>query len=276
MNILDEISFIDIENTSQLLMHYDGIAALFLESFDKELNCDLWKWAYLDNPFGEPLVSIAIHDNKIIGHYAVIPMNLENSSSSMLGFLSMTTMVAVDYRKHRLFQLLAERVYKKIESLNEPAIVFGFPNDNSVPGFKKRLGWTVSEEYKVITLQADMIDLAVIQLNQHIDSSSFTLNLSQEKVCNWRTSKPNQTWSYDKNIGLKALDDGFDVMHLSTAPSLNLAKSMSSINLILPVSEEFLANSGCEVAFAYRFGYRTFNTSSEPKIFVQMSMSDIF
>ncbi len=276
MNINSEISIVDIDTVSGLIGYYDKISVLFFESFGKQLDKKLWEWAYINNPFGNPLVSLAIHDGKVVGHYAVVPMNLENKTESIRGFLSMTTMVAVDFRKHKLFQLLAERVFSKINALNEPALVFGFPNDNSAPGFKKRLGWEISEEYKVVTLQANMLSDAVQLLEEYVGSNSLTLNLEKDEVCKWRANKPNQVWSYDNGIGLKSIGEGFDVMHLSSPADLMNVKFESTCNMVLPVSDEFISNSDCEISFSYRFGYRIFNMQSQPKIFVQMSMSDIF
>ena len=275
MNIEDEIKLVNISNKKELLKYYSGISELFEESFNVSLNKDLWDWAYINNPFGEPLVSIAIADDKVVGHYAVVPMNLESESSDLLGFLSMTTMVAVDYRRHKLFQRLAESVYDRIEKLSLPAIVFGFPNDNSAPGFIKRLGWKVSEEYKVISLKPQQFDSVASFLTNDLCGEFYTLNLENDAVKNWRTSKPNQEWDYSNGYGLKKIESGFDLMHISGADSFKRSKVSTPVNMLLRVTDE-LAIPDIEVSFPYRFGYRLFNLDSEPKLFVQMSMSDIF
>lgn len=276
MSIKAEISIVDLKTKSDLIQYYDGIASLFHESFGKPLDKELWRWAYLDNPFGDPIVSIAVADNKVVGHYAVVPMDLECSTSLMHGYLSMTTMVATEFRRHKLFQLLAERVYKAIEDANEPAVVFGFPNDNSTPGFKKRLGWSISEDYKVVTLNSDRVESAAALLQKRINKSSLTLNLERDDVRKWRTNKPNQSWLYEDGIGLKSIGDSLDIMHLSKPENIKLAALANSINMVLPVTDDFINDSGCSIAFPYRFGYRTFNTDIEPEFFVQMSMSDVF
>jgi hypothetical protein len=275
MNIDDEIELIYINGREQLLTYYDGISNLFSESFDKPLDKALWFWAYIDNPFGEPLVSVALHRGRLVGHYAVIPMNLENSSDKLSGFLSMTTMVSVDFRKNKLFQRLAEIVYERINDLGMPSIVFGFPNNNSAPGFTKRLGWTICENYKVVSIKPHQVTEVVLLFDQLLDRDPYTLNLENYDIKKWRTSKPNQSWSYNAGLGLKSIGNEFDLMHITNAQELKKIEPSSVINMILPVNSD-LNLDDIEISFPYRFGYLLFNTTKEPNLLVQMSLSDIF
>lgn len=276
MSIDTNVELININTLDELLKYYPGISELFLESFGKPLDKELWEWAYLENPFGEPLVSVALSNDKVVGHYAVIPMILENESNSISGYLSMTTMVAVDYRRDRLFQRLAEMVYERIEKTNLPSIVFGFPNDNSAPGFIKRLGWTISEDYKVVSIKPEQLNKVSEIIKGKIDENCFTLNMNNSKVCNWRTNKPSQSWVYEQNIGIKAVGEELDLMHISDMKKLNSTKYTNVINMILPLEDNSPLSDEIKVSFPYRFGYRVFNTTNIPNIFVQMSMSDIF
>ncbi|WP_244153216.1 GNAT family N-acetyltransferase [Shewanella morhuae] len=267
---------IDVMHKDELINYYDAIAELFLESFDKNLSKELWQWAYLDNPFGEPLVSMAFDGKKLIGHYAVVPMNLESENESVLGFLSMTTMVGINYRKHGLFQKLAERVYNLINAFNQPAIVFGFPNESSTPGFIKRLQWIVSDKYRVIQISKSSVYFVAEKITRIKTVDSLTLNMEKTNIKYWRTNKPNQQWNYINGLGVKPLDGIADIMHLGERGNLHNLALEQSYNIILPIQENDILPEGVITAFPYRFGYRTFNMSTAPKIFVQMSMSDIF
>ena len=275
MNINQDIDLINIESRKELLEYYDGISNLFLESFGKPLDRKLWNWAYLENPFGQPKVAIALHKGIIIGHYAVIPMDLDSQEHRLSGYLSMTTMVAAEFRKLRLFQRLADMVYERIQQTKCSSIVFGFPNDNSAPGFKKRLGWTISDAYKVVSVKPCEISAVVDVIEKHLTENCFSLDMNQESTREWRTSKPNQTWSYNNKIGTKEIDSKLDLMHIADAEQLKLLDSNKSVNMILPIEESSMLKD-IDVSFDYRFGYRTFNCEIEPRLFVQMSMSDIF
>ncbi|GAA0789688.1 MULTISPECIES: GNAT family N-acetyltransferase [Pseudomonadati] len=271
-----DFKIVDVTDKDELINYYDAIAELFLESFEKPLSKELWQWAYLDNPFGDPIVSMAFDGKKLIGHYAVVPMNLESESGSILGFLSMTTMVGVNYRKHGLFQELAERVYDYIQAFNQPAMVFGFPNENSTPGFIRRLQWVISDEYRVMQITKPSIDFASEKLARVKTADSLTLNMEKQDIRYWRTHKPNQKWNYINGLGVKSLEGVADIMHLGAGGSLHDLSFEQDYNIILPIQEDDMLPEGVNTSFSYRFGYRTFNLATAPNIFVQMSMSDIF
>ncbi|MCL1141727.1 GNAT family N-acetyltransferase [Shewanella gaetbuli] len=267
---------VDVTTKDELSNYYDAIAELFLESFEKPLSKSLWQWAYIDNPFGDPIVSMAFDGEKLIGHYAVVPMNLESENESILGFLSMTTMVGVDYRKHGLFQELAERVYEVINAFNQPAMVFGFPNENSTPGFIRRLQWVISDEYRVMQVTPLSMDFAIEKLKSVNTTGALTLNMENPDVQYWRTHKPSQEWNYINGLGVKPFDDIADIMHIGLKGRLQDLSKGQNYNIILPIQDDESLPEGVTTSFGYRFGYRTFNMTNEPNIFVQMSMSDIF
>ncbi|WP_060983191.1 GNAT family N-acetyltransferase [Vibrio splendidus] len=277
MSIDDSIQIIDIDDSNGLSVYFDSIAELFLESFGKSLDKKLWEWAYLHNPSGEPLVSLAISHNKVIGHYAVIPCVLTNSKSTIQGYLSMTTMVSSSYRRHRLFQTLAERVFDRIKSRSCPSVVFGFPNNNSAPGFKKRLGWTVDENYKVIVLTQSIQEFWRNRVLEESFDDKFTLKL-EGKIKEWRTNKPNQQWAIDQGVGLKYMNNESDLMYVETPSFISELNTHNKTYAILPIPDSKEAELNCEIAFTYRFGYRLFNCEAieQPDFFVQMCMSDVF
>ncbi len=277
MSTSDEIVYLDIDNRDSLLPYYESISRLFSECFGKGLDRKLWDWAYIDNPSGEPLVSIAVCNGNVIGHYAVIPMPLENADHKIQGYLSMTTMVSSAFRRHSLFQILANRVFERIGATDKPAVVFGFPNDNSAPGFRKRLGWTISEDYKVV----EMPKQALINYESFFDQDRmrglYTLNLNDHALFKWRTSKPSQEWSITEGMGIKYSGDFVDVMYVDKPELLSNLRIDQKFNIILPVGGSCSLESG-KISFPYRFGYRFFNCESieDKGFFVQMCMSDVF
>ncbi|MGE6571687.1 GNAT family N-acetyltransferase [Psychrobacter namhaensis] len=268
-------NFVDIDDSNQLLQYRESIQDLFLDAFGKPLSKKLWNWAYQENPFGSPKVSMAFLENKLVGHYAVIPMNLSSEDKHIKGYLSMTTMVSTECRGKQLFRSLAERVYDRVANDKEPAIVFGFPNDQSAPGFIKRLGWTVSEDFHVIALEQPDFPKAQELLEVSMQGS-YRLDLSGDQVSQWRCNKPTQEWSIENEIGLKAHIDGHDLMYIDNAELLEGLDLNTTLHAIMPVSIEQANYLDWTISFPYRFGYRVFNSETEPKFGVQMCMSDVF
>jgi len=80
---MKDIEIRTITNKDELVEFYAEINALFERSFGKPLEKMLWNWAYIDNPIGSPVVTIALSDRRIVGHYAVIPMPLNRSVSNI-------------------------------------------------------------------------------------------------------------------------------------------------------------------------------------------------
>ena len=272
----DQIEFVDIKDADTLVKFLPQIQSLFLECFDKPLPDALWEWAYLNNPCGQPLVSLAIVNGSVVGHYAVIPQSLNNSSKTLNGYLSMTTMVSAPYRRFGLFQLLAERVYSRIEATLVPSVVYGFPNDNSTAGFRKRLGWTILEQYKVIQVTPKDWHHQCKLIKKCVTEESYHLDMNHDDIRIWRCNKPGQAWAINNGVGLKEINDVFDLMYYSDVDTLSNIVSNKPINIISPQVVTDEVNGESETLFPYRFGFRAFNMQESPSFFVQMCMSDVF
>jgi len=52
-------------------------------------------------------------------------------------------MIHPEYRKQGMFTALAQKVYRLIESQHRITTVWGFPNEISLPGFTRRLSWSL-------------------------------------------------------------------------------------------------------------------------------------
>jgi hypothetical protein len=79
-----------------------------------------------------------------IAYYGVIPCFLWCDGKVILAAQSADTMTHPDYRNRGLFVELANLTYElcRAEGIK---IIFGFPNQNSLPGFINKLGWQVME-----------------------------------------------------------------------------------------------------------------------------------
>ena len=99
-----------------------------------------WNWAYKDNPAGQGRMWLAEHDGKIIGQYAIIPMELKVGDNIILGSLSLDTMTHPDCRHQKIFETLANKVYADAAK-DGIHVVYGFPNNFSYPGFIRKLRW---------------------------------------------------------------------------------------------------------------------------------------
>ena len=99
-----------------------------------------WEWGFRDNPAGCARIWLAVAADRIVGHYAVIPVRMRHCGEELMGSLSLDTMTHPDYRREAIFTTLASRVYEELGKAGT-SVTHGFPNSNSVKGFVTNLGW---------------------------------------------------------------------------------------------------------------------------------------
>ena len=129
-----------------------AILRLFDRSFGKPLPEAFWRWRFLDDPHGAPMIELAWDGDVLAAHYAVSPTSIAVEGERRVASLSMTTMTDPDYRGHGLFGQLATRLYERLAGVGHVA-VFGFPNAQSHRGFIRDLGWQDVHEIPMLRLE---------------------------------------------------------------------------------------------------------------------------
>jgi hypothetical protein len=255
-----------------LKKHFDNIALLFLECFSKEICYELWEWAYIKNPFGHAIVALAYDDDRLVGHYAVIPYPLSSNAKKISAYLAMTTMVSRAHVKYGLFQSLAEIVYSEIWLKDPDSIVFGFPNKNALPGLRKRLCWTLDESVMLVNMDMkSYVEYKYSRLNQ---SDAISADFRNPEFLRWRSSKPGALWIKNGDLYFKKFNDNFDLM---IDVGRNFDKKIApAIFNVLCKSNDLDAANLMRISLKYPFGYRTRVPNRNLNFFLQMCMSDVF
>ena len=254
-----------INDTNELLKFKEQLFALFKSSFDREMDEGLWSWAYIDNPNGNPIVSLYFDKERLIGHYAVIPTAFKYKNEQIKAMLSMTTMVDVSYRKYSVFIDQSSEVYTRAHELGYK-LVYGFPNKKSAPGFKKRLGWVLDENLCIANLDYGQL----MNLDHKKDNLAY-FDIDDKKNLEWRLSKPSQNYFYNgKNI-LKKFNDECDVV-FADGDFVQLDKD-KRYNILIDTKICSPANRRNE----YYFGYKILDDSLSNIVFKKdLLMSDVF
>jgi hypothetical protein len=78
--------------------------------------------------------------NEPSAFYGVFPMRLRYGNNNYVIAQSGDTMTAPNHRNKGLFVQLAKMTYELARN-RSVALVFGFPNENSLPGFQRKLDW---------------------------------------------------------------------------------------------------------------------------------------
>lgn len=265
------MNIINIKNKTDLLQHRDNIENLFFESFGRRAIGDVWDWAYLDNPNGEPFVSLCYEGGVLVGHYAIVPMPLSSQQQRENSYISMTTMVAESHRKFGLFTTLAQENYK-IASEAGVDFVMGFPNTQSTPGFKKRLGWNLPDSDYVAKIDKDMLS-GLVKAGYFDKRDKLGLNLSDVKLREWRLSRPGGTYQMVGGLAYKEHQGSIDLIWWENSDALLTLPDTSGINVLVT------AQSGLDQhkVFDYQFGGISLCSQFSPHLINrEMAISDLF
>jgi len=266
------VRIITVKNKIDLLQFQTEIDALFLECFDGKSLGGLWDWAYMENPNGEPLVTLCYDDDRLVGHYAIISMPMSMNDDVVNSYLSMTTMVSVSHRKYGLFVKMASENYRAAHEFGVDFIM-GFPNKKSTPGFKKRLDWDIpSVDYVAKIDKQHLLELDNGGLL--FANNMFSLDLRDINTRQWRMSRPGCNYIWDDGLLYKEFEDEIDVMYVYSAEDLNKLPSNKNINILMR-SEESQFREFFE--FEYQFGGVSINKCFDSSVISrQLCLSDVF
>jgi hypothetical protein len=254
----------------ELVKYQSQIANLFEICFNEGLDSSLWKWAYLDNPIGDPIIAVAHEDGCIVAHYAMIRMPFVENSNPLEGYLSMTTMVHPDFRKYGLFVELANLTYSQA---SKNSFVYGFPNANSLPGFKKRLEWMVSTDYCIASIDEHLLPMYQSTLESE-KSKGIELDLSNPEFLAWRLSKPGCEYKSEGSLIYKEHKGAIDLMNIDIENLPYFYKSQKVFN-ILSNDESLVGESNSFQP--YNFGVRSLGANINLELFrPTLIMSDVF
>jgi hypothetical protein len=99
-----------------------------------------WRWQFRHPFTSGSWVCVASEQSELIAHYAVMKMPMVHMGKEIIGGISTATVTDKRFRGRGLFTVTAQKVYER-SSTAECAIIFGFPNGQSMPGFSRNLEW---------------------------------------------------------------------------------------------------------------------------------------
>lgn len=210
-----DASAIGLENLSKLLSKTFSDSALTEEYLD---------WIYNKNPYGKVVGYNAIFKEKIVGHYALIPIEAEYQNSKFKALHSVNTATSFQHQGKGLFTKLAKMAYDKGQSLGYE-FVLAVANANSVYGFTEKLG------FKYISQLNTSISLTYPKkINTLNLKNCLTLTLSDEAKT-WKLMNPKFEYNEYTINGIKIIANELNFFSRSLV-SLSQSSSEESKFLI--------------------------------------------
>jgi Acetyltransferase (GNAT) domain len=139
---------------------YPATVELYQKAFDMREDVAYVKAKYDTSRFGLAHTGFfAFHSSgEPAAFYGVFPMRFSVKGQDVLCAQSGDTMTAPSHTKKGLFIRLAKETYQYAEAKGVK-FVFGFPNENSYPGFKNKLDWQFQGVLKKLTLKVNTLPL---------------------------------------------------------------------------------------------------------------------
>lgn len=138
-------------------------------------------WLYRDNPEGLVVGMDAWSGDRLAAHYVTIPTRARVAGTVVRGLLSLNTATDPDFQGQGLFTRLAASTYEA-GAAQGFGFVTGFANDNSTPGFVRKLAFQ-----NVRSLQAGLLLAPPVRLPGH--AADFEAAWSPETLA-WRLANP--------------------------------------------------------------------------------------
>ncbi len=133
---------------------------LFQASFGRSISEDHIRNKYATEALGGSYFGfMAFHNNRPIAYYGVLPVPFILKDRKLTAVQSADTMTHPEYRRHGLFPLLAEKTYQ-LAGEEGASFVFGWPNENSYPIFRNKLGWIDLGRMQRFSIKVNTLPLA--------------------------------------------------------------------------------------------------------------------
>ncbi len=220
--IKEEYSIHEIDTSQNGLVK---LSALLSETFNNStLTKEYLDWMYNQNPNGKVVGYNAIFKEKIVAHYALIPIEAEYQNTNFKALHSVNTATSFQHKGKGLFTKLAKMTYDKGLSLGYE-FVLGVANTNSLYGFTEKLGW------KYISQLDTSISLTYPKkINPLNLKNCLTLTLS-DKAKTWKLMNPKFKYNEYTINGIKIIANELNFFSRSLV-SLSQSSSEESKFLI--------------------------------------------
>lgn len=285
-------------NQKDLLNNIESFCDLYRKAFTAPVSRTIIEQRYLENPYKELLMYVAVDNGKIIANYSAVPISVYVDGIERKSALSLNTMTDPEYEGRGLFTKLATALYEHLAN-NEYAMIIGFPNNIANHVFNTRLGWSTVLEIPTLKLPLNTCQIAVddknttfsdtfdgLISNEYLDY--IHVSLSEEYVA-WRfrnnkekqyrvLSLNNSNWLvyqfYNEEINITEIscdDKNSEQMLISKIVSLGKREGYSYITTWCKINTErhnYLEKMGFRISSPIRsFGLRCFDESIKKAVY---------
>jgi hypothetical protein len=145
-------------------------------------------------------LAAVFHNDEIVAMNGLIPLEIRRSGVDCIGWMSCDSATHPDFQGQGLFR---KCVTSLEDSLPPGTLIFGFPNSNSMPGFKK-MGWLNLGEIDLyfspqLPGGKKSISIRRVEMESFTSPGSFTNGIvKSDSYLNWRYSHHRGAYNLHK------------------------------------------------------------------------------
>jgi GNAT superfamily N-acetyltransferase len=191
------------QKLSQATLHH--LVGLYHEAFGKKVAFEFLARKYDTQKFGAAYIGYLAFTSagQPAAFYGVLPCIVHLNGQRILAAQSADTMTHPDHRQKGLFTALAKKTYSLAKE-NNIKFIFGFPNQNSFPGFVK-LNWQfMPEPMKLFSIRVKTFPAATV-----FSKSLFLSGLYQQTIDFFYSRKRNREELFSMETADHVLHDSF-------------------------------------------------------------------
>lgn len=231
--------------------HIDDLIYIYRDAFGKEVDRSYIFSKQDTSAFGPSFVGYIAYaeDGEPAAFYGVFPCLLLLDNVRYLGAQSGDTMTHSSHRGKGLFTQLALKTYEYCRE-NGVHLVFGFPNENSYPGFTRNLSWEHFDDFQIYRIR--VYTLAWMRLKKTLKlSPAIHQAWSRFVVGLYAKGKPFANSVIEPGVG--GIEHSADFFRYKTYEEKYLVK-IAGVNIWLKAGEEYLLLGDIERCDDHTFG----------------------
>lgn len=109
-----------------------------------------WSWIHRECPHGETIVEVAVAQDRVVGHYGVLPRRLRLNGQSIQAGLAIHAAIHPQFRGLSILRGLLDRTLKRCREAGFP-LIYGYPRREVWLMYWKLFGWAAMGE--LVTLE---------------------------------------------------------------------------------------------------------------------------
>ena len=161
---------IKLMTKEELAVRLEDFCDLFRQCFTTDINEDIVRHRYLENPYSDLLMLVGEDKGKIIANYAAVPTKIIIDGTKYKAALALNAMTHPEYEGNGLFVKLARNFFQHMQE-EEYAFVYGFPNQLTNGIYTRILDWKDVYEIPTLELMVDKIGMNNLRdLSEKVES----------------------------------------------------------------------------------------------------------